>query len=479
MARDRRRYARLDMALDVSVEAGSSQWQAQTIDLSPYGVKVAWPTESITLAPDAAVQLRLAPSNQHPPLSLPAHVQRMDPDGLALTFERLGSHDLQHLENLLESLRERLEADPPAARAARTNGPGSGPRPRQAPGALHPREHYRHQYAPLLDHSPAMRAIKDIIEQVADTNATVLLRGESGVGKDLVARAVHSASPRFDKPFVKINCAALPTELLESELFGHEKGAFTGAYRRKLGKFEFADKGTLFLDEIGDLPLALQAKLLHVLQDHEFARVGGREMIRVDTRVVASTNRNLEAALSSGEFREDVYYRLNVVEIRVPPLRERKEEIPILVRYFLQTFQREYRREVTLPADTLGCLTEYSWPGNVRELENVIRRLVVLGNIQQINGEIFSRLTATGAAQSERSAVEESVAPASPGDATMGLREIARRAARAAERQVILKVLEEVRWNRTRAARLLKVSYKTLLAKMAECALAPRRRHTS
>src|SRR5712691_8005760 len=207
-------------------------------------------------------------------------------------------------------------------------------------------ERYLADYGSLFDHSPGMRVIRDVIEQVADTNTTVLIQGESGVGKELVAQAIHHASPRHDKPFVKVNCAALPGELLESELFGHEKGAFTGAYRRKLGKFEYANKGTIFLDEIGELPLPLQSKLLQVLQDHEFSRVGGRELIRVDIRVIASTNRNLELALAKGGFREDLYYRLNVVEIKVPPLRERREEIPILVAYFLEKFQRQYRRRV-------------------------------------------------------------------------------------------------------------------------------------
>ena len=211
-----------------------------------------------------------------------------------------------------------------------------------------------------------MRAIREMIEQIADTNTAVLIRGETGTGKDLVARAIHYASPRCGQHFEKVNCAALPTELLESELFGHEKGAFTGAYRRKLGKFEYANKGTLFLDEIGELPLSLQAKLLHVVQDHEFCRVGGRELIRVDIRVIASTNRNLELALANGEFREDLYYRLNVVEIHVPPLRERREEIPVLVSYFLDKFRRQYDRQLGLPPKAVTSFMDYPWPGNVR-----------------------------------------------------------------------------------------------------------------
>src|SRR5437899_4010216 len=191
---------------------------------------------------------------------------------------------------------------------------------------------------PLLDGSPQMRAIRTVIENIADTDATVLIRGESGVGKDLVARAIHAASARHGGPFVKVNCAAIPPGLLESELFGHEKGAFTGAHRRKPGQFEYANKGTIYLDEIAELPLALQAKLLHVLQDFRFSRVGGHGLIDVDARVIAATNRDLEHAMARGEFREDLYYRLNVVEIRIPPLRERREEIPRLAAWFLARF---------------------------------------------------------------------------------------------------------------------------------------------
>lgn len=331
-------------------------------------------------------------------------------------------------------------------------------------------------YPPLLDISPAMRAIREIIGEVADTNATVLIRGESGVGKELVARAVHATSSRRGQSFVKVNCAALPGELLESELFGHEKGAFTGAYRRKLGKFEFANHGTLFLDEIGELPLALQAKLLHVLQDQEFSRVGGRETIRIDARVIASTNRDLEAALATEQFREDLYYRLNVIEIHIPPLRKRKEEIPALVGYFLEKFQRHYGREVILPAETLKCFTDYSWPGNVRELENVIRRLVVLGNVRQIQEEIVVRLQGNSAQQSTAPGAEPMPVPLPAREEfSMGLKEIARRAALEAERRAILEVLERVRWNRAAAARLLKISYKTLLSKIAKGGLPPKR----
>src|SRR3989337_2597252 len=353
-----------------------------------------------------------------------------------------------------------------------TTPPLGGPAVTESPSG----HEYLTAYAPFFDLSAKMRAVKEIIEQIADTNTTVLIRGESGVGKDLVARAIHAASPRRHHPFVKVNCAALPAELLESELFGHEKGAFTGAYRSKLGKFEFANKGPLFLDEIGELPLALQAKLLHVLQDQEFSRVGGRELIRVDTRILASTHRNLEVALAAGQFREDLYYRLNVVEIRVPPLRERREEIPILVGVFLEEFQRQYGRKVELPPEAIRSLNECPAPGNVRELENLMKRLVVLGKVGKIPEELLSGLRNNdGNGSKGPGAVETPNTPAQP-EPSVGLRELGRQAARAAERRVIEEVLEQVRWNRSEAARLLNVSYNTLLTKIAECGLAPEKR---
>ena len=222
------------------------------------------------------------------------------------------------------------------------------------------------RHVSLCNGSAQMRAIGTIIENIADTDATVLIRGESGVGKDLVARAIHARSSRRHGPFVKINCAAIPSGLLESEFFGHEKGAFTGAHRRKPGQFEYADKGTIYLDEIGELPLALQAKLLHVLQDFRFARVGGCGWIDVDSRVIAATNRDLEEAMARGEFRADLYYRVNVVEIRVPPLRERREEIPVLASWFLDKFNAQYGRQKQLSPETMTRLQQHSCSGNVR-----------------------------------------------------------------------------------------------------------------
>jgi transcriptional regulator with PAS, ATPase and Fis domain len=307
----------------------------------------------------------------------------------------------------------------------------------------------------LFDGDPRMRAIRSIIESIADTDTTVLIRGESGVGKDLIARMIHSTSTRRGGPFIKVNCAAIPSGLLESELFGHEKRAFTGARRRKFGQFEYADRGTIYLDEVAEIPLALQGKLLHALQDRRFTRVGGHDTIDVGARVIAATNRDLEAAMARGEFREDLYYRINVVEIRVPPLRERLEEIPSLVAWFLAKFNAQYGRRKELSAEMIQRLQEYSWPGNVRELENVIRRWVVLTDVEQAVEALLDRPR-----HSETAARHPEIAES--------LREIARRGAREAERQALAEVLDRVRWNRAKAARILKVSYKTLLNKIVE-----------
>jgi two-component system response regulator AtoC len=357
-------------------------------------------------------------------------------------------------------------------------GNGEAPTP-EAP----PSEPGLTEYLPLLSLSPQTAGLGQLIQEVARTDATVLMRGESGVGKNLVARAIHALSPRRDKPFVLVNCAALPSELLESELFGHEKGAFTGAHRRKLGQFEFANGGTICLDEIGELPRGLQAKLLHVLQDLQFSRVGGRELIHVDVRVIATTNRDLEAAIRDGQFREDLYYRLYVVEIHVPPLRERREMIPGLAQHFLAKSNRQYQRHVTLGSDLLALMEAYHWPGNVRELENFVRRLVVLGNAERAREDLVRRVDAAGR---RLSSVASSLEPRSslPPPITvtaagLDLKEIARRAAREAERKALLEVLDGVRWNRAAAARILKVSYKTLLSKLTECGISPSRARPS
>src|SRR5258705_832944 len=229
--------------------------------------------------------------------------------------------------------------------------------------------------------SPQMSEVREIIEQAARVDVTVLICGETGTGKDVVARAIHEVSVRQSGPYVKVNCAAVPLQRLESELFGHERGAFTGAHQLKIGKFESADRGTIFLDEIGDLHPALQGKLLHVLQDGQFSRVGGRSTVKVDVRVLAATNQDLEQAVAAGRFREDLYYRLNVIQIMVPPLRERPEEIPVLAEYFMHRYSQLFRREMLpMPAETMQRLIRHRFPGNVRELENMIKRMIVLGD---------------------------------------------------------------------------------------------------
>jgi two-component system, NtrC family, response regulator AtoC len=327
----------------------------------------------------------------------------------------------------------------------------------------------------LCGDNQKMREIREIIEQVADTDITVLVRGESGTGKELVARTIFQLSGRRDQPFVKVNCAALPSELLESELFGFEKGAFTGAQKRKLGKFEYAHRGAIFLDEISEMHPALQAKLLQVLQDGEFSRLGGESDVRVDTRVIAATNRNLEEAVADGSFREDLYYRLNVVTVHLPPLRERVDGIPLLVDHFLRKNNEQYRKDLkALSSETMDIFMKYHWPGNVRELENMVRRMVVLGNETTVLEEISSR----GSAPTSRSAPADAALDLgalgvdfSKGEA-IDLKAISRRAAQVAEKRVIERVLQQTRWNRKEAAEKLQISYKALLYKMKENGLS-------
>jgi len=321
--------------------------------------------------------------------------------------------------------------------------------------------------------NPRMREVRDIIEQVADTDITVLVRGESGTGKEVVARALHQLGNRRNRPFVKVNCAALPSELLESELFGFEKGAFTGAQKRKLGKFEYANQGTIFLDEISEMAPGLQAKLLQVLQDGEFSRLGGESDVRVDARIIAATNRNLEEAVKQGEFREDLYYRLNVVTIHIPPLRERLDAIPLLVEHFLGMYNEQYRKSVDkLTTETLELLMEYHWPGNVRELENMVKRMVVLGSEQTVVQEIRKReAPAIALAEEEELDLAALGADFSSGR-ELDLKAISKRAAQIAEKKVIERVLGQTRWNRKEAAERLQISYKALLYKMKENGLS-------
>ncbi len=311
--------------------------------------------------------------------------------------------------------------------------------------------------------SQKMQQIKAIIDRVANTDVTVLIQGESGTGKEVVARSIHLNSFRRDQPFIKVNCAALPTELLESELFGYEKGAFTGAYRQKLGKFDLANGGTIFLDEISEMSLSLQGKLLQVLQDREFSRLGGKKDIRVDTRVLVATNQNIEEAVRQGRFREDLYYRLNVVNIMLPPLRERKEEIPIFVEYFLEKFTKKYGRKLNaISPKMMKIFEQYRWPGNVRELENAIQRIVVLGGEKLIADELTPSLR-EDSSQKVKEVSRKKVWPT--------LREVHREAMVKAEREVIMKALGMTNWNRKKAAGLLNISYKALLYKIRECGL--------
>jgi len=316
--------------------------------------------------------------------------------------------------------------------------------------------------------SDKMQRIKEIIDQIADTDVTVLIQGESGVGKEVVARSIHLNSSRRERPFVKVNCAALPQELLESELFGYEKGAFTGAYRQKPGKFELANGGTIFLDEISEISLSLQGKLLQVIQDREFSRLGGKKDIRVDVRVLVATNKNMEEGVKNGRFREDLYYRLDVVNITIPPLRERREEIPIFVEYFLDKFSRKYQKKAVPMSDKMmEALSRHDWSGNVRELENVIQRFVVLGNEKAILEELTPAIQEDSASEKRRKSV-------SPREVWPSLKEVHQEAIKGAECEVILRALEMTNWNRKKAADVLNISYKALLYKIKEAGLDKR-----
>ena len=316
-------------------------------------------------------------------------------------------------------------------------------------------------------HSVAMRRIREVIDQIGDTDVTVLIQGESGCGKEIVARAVHAGSTRKDFPFVKVNCAALPEDLLESELFGYEAGAFTGATGRKPGRFELANRGTMFLDEIGEMSPGLQAKLLHVLQEGTFSRLGSNEEMAVDVRVVCATHRPLLEMVADRTFREDLYFRLNVVGVEVPPLRQRAEEIPVFTEAFLRRYAAEYEKPVPQLSDRLlSALEAYEYPGNVRELENLIKRLVVLESEESILSDLEGtrRQGRAGAFEAVLAEVESTA-----GD--LPLREVGRRVAIQAERETIGLALDKTRWNRKQAARMLGVSYKTLLQKIRDCGL--------
>jgi len=308
----------------------------------------------------------------------------------------------------------------------------------------------------ILSTNPKVLKIKEIAKHVADTDVPVLMTGESGVGKEVLARYIHAHSSRHDKPFVKVNCAALPNDLLESELFGYERGAFTGAMNDKPGKFELADKGTLLLDEIGEMTPHLQAKLLHVLQDSEYTRLGAKRTIRIDARVLASTNINLEEHVANGKFREDLYFRLNVIRIDIPPLRERREDIPVLCNYFLCRYRDRYKSSVEeISPSLMDSFLRYDWPGNVRQLENAIKRYLILPEMNLNLSELKEQAPATTA-----------TIPVKPKEDNMSLKDVGTRAAEQAEKELVLRVLEETSWNRKQAARRLNICYKALLNKL-------------
>lgn len=318
--------------------------------------------------------------------------------------------------------------------------------------------HYEAQHE-LVGDSPKLSQLKSLIEQVADSGLAVLVRGESGTGKEIVARTVHLLSSRAGAEFVKVNCAAIPRDLLESELFGYEKGAFTGATRTKPGRFEIADGGTMFLDEVGDMPLELQSKLLQVLEQHEFVRVGGVHNIKVDVRIVCATNRNLEEAIAQRGFRDDLFYRLNEITLSIPPLRDRREDIPMLVEHFMRKYAQEYRREHRhLSSEALRFLQAQPWPGNVRQLENLIKQVVVRDD-EQILYDLL---------EPKRTARSTQADPDPDPDDGTSLKKRVANAVEREERRLITDVLRRTNWNRRKAAKLLEISYRSLLYKIKD-----------
>lgn len=313
--------------------------------------------------------------------------------------------------------------------------------------------------------SPAMRKIRAQVAQVAQVDVPVLMLGESGTGKEVVARLIHKLSLRSERTWLKVNCAALPADLLESELFGYEPGAFTGATRSKPGKFELCDKGTILLDEIGEMPPTLQAKLLHVLQDQQFSRLGSRSMVKVDVRILAATNINIAEAIAARKFREDLFYRLNAFTISLPPLRERKEEIPLLLRHFMGLFATRYGRTPLSisPALVEACMT-YHWPGNLRELENFVKRFIVLADESLMLSELESKKAGQVFFQEQDEAPAAEPVKERPSD----LKSLVRSLKDEAECEAIARALDQTKWNRKEAARLLKISYKALLYKIRQ-----------
>ena len=330
----------------------------------------------------------------------------------------------------------------------------------------------------FIGSSSTITHIKDMIRQIADINATLLLLGESGTGKDKVARILHNYSNRNHKKFIKVNCAALPEQLLESELFGFEKGAFSGALKRKKGKFELADEGTIYLDEIGEMTPHLQAKLLQVLQDKSFSPLGSEKEIHCDSRIVAATNIDIEQAVNEGSFRADLYYRLNVVHINIPPLRQHPEDIPLLTENFLVKFSKEFNREVTpIAPQYIDMLMGYTWPGNVRQLENVIKQFVIFQNESVFEHNLRQSVSVSKPLPQQPSSMKtDSAKTQKPtdgdgSDSSLSLKEVSKKATIKAERELINQVLSQTDWNRTETAKILQISYKSLLNKIKETGL--------
>lgn len=319
-------------------------------------------------------------------------------------------------------------------------------------------------YQIIFSNSSQMNKIRAIIDEIAKTNITVLIKGESGTGKELLAQTIHTNSPRKEKPFVKVNCATIPKDLLESELFGYEKGAFTGAHFRKPGKFELANGGTILLNDIEEMEISIQAKLLQVLQDGMFSRLGGDGDVMVDTRVIVTTRGHLERSMTKGHFREDLFFRINVINITIPPLRDRSEQILPLSDYYLDFYKRKYGRNVpSFSARVINAFKEYPWPGNIRELENMIKRFVIFGEEDTVLENLSARRLDDGMnpVPPRNFSSDPSIA-----ESTLDLKEAGKRAAEEAEKKIIQNALEETHWNRKRAAQLLHVSYKALLYKI-------------
>jgi two-component system response regulator AtoC len=315
----------------------------------------------------------------------------------------------------------------------------------------------------VFGRSDAMQALRARMDKVAAANVPVLIHGESGTGKDIIARMIHGRSPWKSGPYVKVNCPAIPGTLLESELFGYEKGAFTGAYGTKPGRVEMAHRGTLFLDEISELDLALQSKLLQLLQDGQFCRIGAQEDKKVEVRVVCATNRVLENEIENGTFRQDLFYRINVVNLALPALRERRADIEELVIYFLEYYNRKYNcRAKSLSTELMAVLQKYHWPGNIRELENLVKRYVILGTEEVISSDLVTKQ-------------QDYFNPEINLDGPISLKKLTRQATRELERKVILKVLQAHHWNRKQAARALSISYRALLYKIRDAGLPSNR----